>query len=174
MGTGQILLVIVGVAALMILFKLLFVGSPQQSRDGSRGGSATERVGAVAKQATVFADAAMRLVNRAAFKLDDPRINAALFMAGAVGYLADRAGLGDADRSAITGVVLERAGLMTNGEAYGFVGDLLTLSASSPEAQWVDKGRETAHAWLSKKDDSAPTKLADYVHEWAMAGVANI
>jgi hypothetical protein len=109
----------------------------------------------------------MLLVNRTALQNDAPRINAALFMAGAVGYLADRKGLGETERFAVMCAVLEHTGLMTEGEAYTFASDMPAVSESSGEGQLRNKGRETVHLWLSGEDDAAPAKLAKYVEEWA-------
>jgi len=172
MVIGQILLVIAGIAALMILFKFLFRTSAHQSQMGSANAgpaidSAAKRMGSVAKQATLFGEASMLLVNRAALESDGPRINAALFMAGAVGYLADRNGLGDTERFAVMCAVLEHAGLMTEAEAYTFAGDMPAVSESSAEGQLRNKGRETVHSWLTGEDDAAPARLAKYVEEWA-------
>jgi hypothetical protein len=158
----------------MILFKFLFRASthPSQTVSSSAGAavnSAAKRMGAVAKQATVFAEASMLLVNRSALQNDEPRINAALFMAGAVGYLADRSGLGDTERFAVLCTVLEHTGLMTEGEAYTFASDMPEVSESSAEGQLRNKGRETVHSWLSGEDDAAPARLAKYVEEWAAA-----
>jgi hypothetical protein len=179
MGSIQIVLIILGIAVLMILFKVLFRASAGSSGVASHRlpaplAAAAQRMGSVAKQATLFTQASMLLVDRALLEEDTPRINASLFLAGAIDYLAQKSSLGDIEYLSVTGAMLEEAGLMTEGEAYTFTGDLPKLPASCPEKQFMVLGGEAVRSWLSGKDDMAPAKLAQYIQEWSAASVPTV
>src|SRR3546814_6660935 len=87
----------------MSLFKLLF-GASRQPRAASPAmpasiAEAGKRMGSVAKQAEIFAEVPTLLVNRTTLEKDVPRIGAALFLAGAIDYLAQKSSLTDIERS---------------------------------------------------------------------------
>src|SRR3546814_11361699 len=81
-------------------------------------------MGSVAKQAEIFAEVSTLLVNRTTLEKDVPRIGAALFLAGAIDYLAQKSPLNDIEYLSVTSEIVQTSGLMTEGEAETFTDDL--------------------------------------------------
>jgi hypothetical protein len=179
METTQIVLIIGGIAILMILFKLLFRSpnkppKPIPSSIAAPIVEAGKRMGSVAKQAQLFTEASTLLVNRTILKKDVPRIGAALFIAGAIDYLAQKSQLNDIEYLSVTSAMLETAGLMTEGEAETFADDLPQLSSTAFGKAAMVKGGQTIQAWLSGNDDAAPARLSQYVEEWSEVPIGSI
>jgi hypothetical protein len=177
--TNQILLVIIGIALLMLLFKLLFGASGRTLEKNTLSipapiAEAGKRMGSVAKQAQLFTEASMLLVNRSTLEKDVPRIGAALFIAGAIDYLAQKSQLNDIEYLSVTSAIVQGADLMTEGEAYTFTDDLPQLSESSFGKSAMMKGGEAIRTWLSGNDDMAPAKLSQYVEEWSEVPISSI
>src|SRR3546814_16518436 len=121
MYTTQILLIIVCGYVLMILFNLL-VGASRLPRAASTAMTASiaeagKRMGSVAKQAEIFAKVSTLLVNRTTLEKDVPRIGAALFLAGAIDYLAQKSQLNDIEYLSVTRAIIKTYGLMTEENA---------------------------------------------------------
>src|SRR3546814_12572381 len=122
-------------------------------------------MGSVEKQAEIFAEVSTLLVNRTTFEKDVPRIGAALFLAGAIDYLAQKSQLNDIEYLSVTSAIVQTSGLMTEGEAETFTDDLPQLSTTPFGKSAMMKGGQTIQAWLSDNDDTAPAKPAQYVEE---------
>lgn len=131
-------------------------------------------MGSVAKQAQLFTEASTLLVNRTILEKDVPRIGAALFIAGAIDYLAQKSQLNDVEYLSITSAMLEAAGLMTEGEAETFADDLPQLSSTAFGKATMVKGGQAIQAWLSGNDDMAPARLSQYVEEWSDVSIGSI
>src|SRR3546814_21036897 len=78
---------------------------------------AGKRMGSAAKQAEIFAEVSTLLVNRTILEKDVPRIGAALFLAGAIDYLAQKSQINDFEYLSITRAIVQTPVLITEGEA---------------------------------------------------------
>src|SRR3546814_16499299 len=74
----------------------------------------------VAKQAEIFAEVSTLLVNRTTLEQDVPSIGAALFLAGAIAYLAQKSQLNDIEYLSVPSAIVQISGFITEGEAEPF------------------------------------------------------
>lgn len=179
MDTTQLVLIIGGIAVLMILFKVLFRSSKSSPETVPSGlpapmVEAGKRMGSVAKQAQLFAEASTMLVDRTILEKDVPRIGAALYVAGAIDYLSQQHQLNDIEYLSLTTAILETTALMTEVEAEKFADDLPKLSATPFGKATMVRGGQAIQAWLSGKDDMAPARLSQYVMEWSEVPIGSI
>jgi len=172
MEAFHIVLIFAGLAGLMILFKALF-GRSSPAKQQIPPAAAAElqqagkRMGAVAKQASLFAEAAMLLPREIGIKSDRARLGAAFFIAGATDFVAQKNGANDIEYASVLSVILAKVGLLTESQADKFVDSLPASSVTQLGQDGMIKGGNAISDWLSGKDDNAPARLLTYIEEWS-------
>lgn len=128
---------------------------------------AGRRMGAAAKQAFLFAEAAMLLPREIGFQSERARLGAGFFIAGATDFISQKHGLNDLEYTSVLSAILQKVDLFTESQADAFVDNLLQGSITELGLDGMIKGRNAISDWLGGKDDNAPIRLLTYIEEWS-------
>jgi hypothetical protein len=165
------LLIVAGVLFLVLVFKNFSSSkstSPQPTLQAPAGTepSMQERIAATTKQAGLFMDASLILVDLEVLNQEIPKIGASLYLVGAVDALSQKYKMSEDAFLSAAYSALRGFGLSED-NARHLCFNLPEMSQEPFGGAAMIEGGRTIQAWLSGKDESAPVRLSELVREWA-------